>query len=82
MNSRRNSRIWKYGRRCSARIASTCLSRLQAEHVEQLRLESTRNQQLEKRLAEMANENAQRVAGTETHIAELSEQIGLIEKQR
>lgn len=52
------------------------------EHVEQLRAESRRNQQLEKKLIDITNENAQRLSTSETHIAELSEQIGLIEKQR
>jgi hypothetical protein len=31
---------------------------------------------------EITNEYAQKISTTETHIAELSEQIGVIEKQR
>ncbi len=54
----------------------------QTKHFEQLRNESKRNQQLEKKLSEITSEHAQRMSTNETHIAELSEQIGVIEKQR
>ena len=56
--------------------------RTQAEHVERLRSESKRNQQLEKKLVELTSENAQRLSSSETQMADLSEQIGVIEKQR
>ncbi|CAF2876500.1 unnamed protein product [Rotaria sp. Silwood2] len=55
---------------------------MEIKHVEQLRVESKRNQQLEKKLADIISENGQKMSTNETHIAELSEQIGLIEKQR
>jgi hypothetical protein len=50
--------------------------------VEQLRAESKRNQQIEKKLSDITSENAQRMSTNETHMAELSEQIGVVEKQR
>jgi hypothetical protein len=52
------------------------------KYSDQLRIESKRNQEFEKKSAEIRNEHDQRTAANETHIAELSEQIGLIEKQR
>lgn len=52
------------------------------KYTDQLRTESKRNQQLEKKLSELTSEHAQRMSTTETQIAELSEQIGTIEKQR
>ncbi|CAF4772646.1 unnamed protein product, partial [Rotaria socialis] len=55
---------------------------MEIKHAEQLQVESKRNQQLEKKLADTLSENAQRMSTNEIHIAELSEQIGLIEKQR
>ncbi|CAF3690365.1 unnamed protein product [Rotaria sp. Silwood1] len=55
---------------------------METKHVDQLRVESKRNQQLEKKLADIINENAQKMSTNETHFADLSEQIGLIEKQR
>ncbi|CAF1008332.1 unnamed protein product [Rotaria sordida] len=55
---------------------------MEIKHVEQLRVESKRNQQLEKKLIDITSENAQKISTSETHIAELSDQIGVIEKQR
>lgn len=52
------------------------------KYSDQLRTESKRSQELEKKFADIRGEQAQRTTTTETNIAELSEQIGLIEKQR
>jgi hypothetical protein len=52
------------------------------KYSDQLRTESKRNQEFEKKSTEIRSEYDQRMATTETQIAELSEQIGLIEKQR
>ncbi|CAF1186790.1 unnamed protein product [Adineta steineri] len=61
---------------------TTKIQDLEAKYTEQLRVESKRNQQLEKKLTDNTTEYAQRTSTNETHIAELSEQIGVIEKQR
>ncbi|CAF1482252.1 unnamed protein product, partial [Adineta steineri] len=61
---------------------TTKIKDLEAKYTEQLRVESKRNQQLEKKLTDNTTEYAQRTSTNETHIAELSEQIGVIEKQR
>ncbi|CAF0818271.1 unnamed protein product [Adineta ricciae] len=58
------------------------LNNLEAKYTEQLRTESKRNELLEKKLNEASTEQAQKMSTTETQIAELSEQIGIIEKQR
>ncbi|CAF4143814.1 unnamed protein product [Rotaria magnacalcarata] len=55
---------------------------MEIKHAEQLQVESKRNQQLEKKLADTLSESAQRMSTNEIHTAELSEQIGIIEKQR
>jgi hypothetical protein len=52
------------------------------KYSDQLRSESKHHQELEKKSAEIRNEHDQRMTTNETRIAELSEQIGLIEKQR
>ncbi|CAF0937729.1 unnamed protein product [Adineta ricciae] len=58
------------------------LNNLETKYTEQLRTESKRNELLEKKLNEASTEQAQKMSTTETQIAELSEQIGIIEKQR
>lgn len=52
------------------------------KYSDQLRTESKRSQESEKKLSDLRTEHAQRMTETETHLAELSEQIGLIEKHR
>ncbi|UJR21891.1 hypothetical protein I4U23_024963 [Adineta vaga] len=61
---------------------TTKLNNLETKYTEQLRTEFKRNEQLEKKLNESTTEQAQKMSTTETQIAELSEQIGIIEKQR
>lgn len=52
------------------------------KYSDQLRTESKRSQESEQKLADLRSEHGQKLTMTETHIAELSEQIGSIEKQR
>ena len=52
------------------------------KYADQLRTESKRHQELEKKSAETRTEHDQRMTNNETQIADLSDQIGLIEKQR
>lgn len=57
-------------------------SPLQVEHAERLRLESKRNEELEKKILQINADHAQRMSENETQLADLAEQIGQIEKQR
>lgn len=54
----------------------------QTKHSEQLRNEIKRNEQLEKQFTEIRHLHDQQMTANETRHSELSEQIGIIEKQR
>ncbi|CAF0807644.1 unnamed protein product [Didymodactylos carnosus] len=58
------------------------LKDLETKYNDELRTASKQNQYIEKKMNSLINENEVKVAKLETHIAELSDQIGAIEKQR